>query len=158
MTPERWQQVDNLMQAALEQPAAARAAFLQQACAGDAELLREVESLLAFQSEDEFLEAPPAAVAAEMLEQGTAQLLLGRKLGRYELQRALGRGGMGAVYLALDTQLGRQVALKLLPRRFTSDAERVRRFRQEARAISALNHPNILTIHEIGEASLTDDG
>ncbi len=159
MTPERWQQVDDLLQAALEQPAAARAEFLQQACAGDTGLLKEVESLLSFQAaDDEFLAAPPAAIAAEMLEQGTAQLLLGRKLGRYELQSALGRGGMGAVYLAQDTQLGRQVALKLLPRRFTSDPERVRRFRQEARAISALNHPNILTIHEIGEASLTEMG
>jgi eukaryotic-like serine/threonine-protein kinase len=157
MTPERWQQVDNLLQAAMEQPAAARAAFLQAACASDTELLKEVESLLSYQdSGDEFLEAPPAAVAAELLEQGTAELLLGRKLGRYELQRTLGRGGMGAVYLALDLQLDRQVALKLLPRRFTSDAARVRRFRQEARAISALNHPNILTIHEIGEAVLPE--
>lgn len=147
------------MQAALERPAAARAAFLQQACAGDTGLLKEVESLLAFQAEDdEFLEAPPAVIAAELLEQGTAELLLGRKLGRYELHSALGRGGMGAVYLATDTQLGRQVALKLLPRRFLSDPERVRRFRQEARVISALNHPNILTIHEIGEASLAEDG
>ncbi len=78
--------------------------------------------------------------------------LAGQTIGQYELLRELGRGGMGAVYLAFDTRLGRQVALKLLSRRSTSDAERVRRFRQEARAISALNHPNILTIHEIGEA------
>lgn len=157
MTPERWQQIDNLIQAALEQPAAARSAFLRQACAGDSELLREVESLLAYQGDaDDFLEVPPAAVAAEFLEQGTAELLLGKKLGRYELQRALGRGGMGAVYLALDVQLGRQVALKLLPRRFTNNPERVRRFRQEARAISVLNHPNILTIHEIGEVTLAE--
>jgi eukaryotic-like serine/threonine-protein kinase len=159
MTPERWQQIESLMQAALEQPAAARSAFLQQACAGDAELLAEVEELLAaYQVEDQFLETPPAEVAAKIVEQGTAELLLGRKLDHYELQSVLGRGGMGTVYLALDVHLGRQVALKLLPRRYTSEAERVRRFRQEARAISALNHPNILTIYEIGEAALAEGG
>ena len=159
MTPERWRQIDDLLQAALEQPAAERAAYLQRACAGDDALRQEVESLLGFeQDESDFLEAPPAAVAAELLDKGTSELLIGRTLGRYELQRALGRGGMGTVYLAQDTQLGRLVALKLLPRRFASDAERVRRFRQEARAVSTLNHPNILTIHEIGEAALAERG
>ena len=83
--------------------------------------------------------------------------LVGQTIGQYELLRELGRGGMGTVYLALDTKLGRQVALKLLTRQFSDDAARVRRFRQEARAISTLNHPNILTIHEIGETQ-TDAG
>ncbi len=82
--------------------------------------------------------------------------LAGQTICQYELLRELGRGGMGAVYLAYDPRLGRQVALKLLSRRSTSDAERVRRFRQEARAISTLNHPNILTIHEIGEAQTAE--
>ena len=156
MTPERWQQIDHLLQAALERPAEARTAFLQQACAGDTALLHEVESLLCFEpDDDDFLRRPPAAVAAEMIQQaGTAELVIGRRLGRYELLRMLGRGGMGTVFLAYDTELERQVALKLLPRRFTREPERVRRFRQEARAISALNHPNILTLHEIGQTKL----
>ncbi len=152
MTPDRWQQIKDLLHAATEHDPAERAAWLATQCADDAALLQEVEALLGFESQNEgFLESPPAAVAAKALENSTAELLSGHKLGRYELQGVLGRGGMGTVYRAQDTQLDRQVALKLLPRRFTLDEERVRRFRQEARAISALNHPNILTIHEIGE-------
>src|SRR5262249_17492116 len=77
--------------------------------------------------------------------------LIGRRIGVYQLSRELGRGGMGEVYLAHDARLGRNVALKLLPSRFTQDAERVRRFQREARAASALNHPNILTIFDIGQ-------
>ena len=157
MTPERRQQVDHLFQSVLAKPAAERLAFMQQACADDEDLLRELTAQLAAQTHTPNLEEMPTApLTAEVLEQSTGELLRGRRLGRYELQRALGQGGMGAVFQALDTQLGRPVALKILPRRFTSDAERVRRFRQEARAISALNHPNILTIHEIGEAQLAE--
>ncbi len=152
MTPDRWQQIKDLLHAATERDPAARAAWLAAQCGDDVALLQEVEALLGFEPQnDGFLESPPAAVAAKALENRTAELLSGHKLGRYELQSVLGRGGMGTVYRAQDTQLGRQVALKLLPRRFTLDEERVRRFHQEARAISALNHPNILTIHEIGE-------
>src|SRR5438552_11693004 len=79
----------------------------------------------------------------------------GTRLDRYEIISPLGAGGMGEVYLALDTRLDRRVALKLLPVQFTQDADRVRRFVQEAKAASALNHPNIITIHEIGEAQGT---
>src|SRR5262252_4884539 len=80
-----------------------------------------------------------------------AEPLIGRRVGVYELVRELGRGGMGEVYLAHDSRLGRHVALKMLPSRFTADVERVRRFQREARAASALNHPNIVTIFDIGQ-------
>ncbi len=156
MTSERWQQIETLMQEALEQPTAERPAFVRLACADDAALLDEVEALLAsYQVEDGFLEAPPAEVAAAIVAANPAEFSPGHKLDRYELQRVLGRGGMGTVYLAQDTQLGRQVALKLLPPAAVADTGNLRRFRQEARAVSALNHPNILTLHEIGEADET---
>ena len=159
MTSERWQKVDELLQAALERAPAERAAWLAEACAGDVELQHEVASLLEFHqsTSDSFLEKPPAAVAAALVEEWvTTELRPGQALGDYELLRPLGHGGMGRVYLVRDKQLGRQVALKLLPRRFTSDRERVRRFRQEARAIAALSHPNILTLHEIGQLKVGD--
>ena len=153
MTPERWRQVDQLLQDALDRGPAERAAFLAKACSGDDELRREVESLIGFHERAEsFIETPPAEVAADWL--ALKELRAGQTIGHYQLIRQIGRGGMGEVYLALDARLERQVALKLLPPRFTEDAERVQRFRQEARAVSALNHPNIITIHEIGEASI----
>src|SRR5262245_49887086 len=153
MTPERWKQVDQLMQDALDRGPAERAAFLAEACSGDDELRREVESLIGFHERAEnFIETPPAEVAADWL--AVKELRPGQTIGHYRLIRQIGRGGMGEVYLALDPRLERRVALKLLPPRFTEDVERVRRFRQEARAVSALNHPNIITIHEIGEASI----
>jgi eukaryotic-like serine/threonine-protein kinase len=152
MTPERWQQVERLWQAALERPHAERAAFLAQACDGDAALRGEVESLLGFQQQvGDFLEAPPAELAAELLAT-PRDSWLGRTFSHYQIERQLGQGGMGVVYLARDLQLGRPVALKLLQPRFTQDPERVRRFQQEARAASSLNHPNILTIYEVGQA------
>src|SRR5262245_20170433 len=153
MTPERWKQVDQLMQDALDRGPAERAAFLAEACGADDELRREVESLIGFHERaGSFIETPPAEIAADWL--AVKELRAGQMIGHYELIGRIGRGGMGEVYLALDARLERQVALKLLPPRFTEDAERVRRFRQEARAVSALNHPNIITIHEIGEAAM----
>jgi serine/threonine-protein kinase len=154
MTPERWQQVDQLFHSALEHEPEERAAFLDEACGGDAELRREVESLLAADAATEnTTKALPAQVAAEMLADNHAPEVIGRQLSHYRLLSPLGKGGMGEVFLAQDISLNRQVALKLLPRQFTADAERVHRFEREARAASALNHPNILTIHEIGQAS-----
>jgi class 3 adenylate cyclase len=156
MTPERWQRIKELFRAALEREPGARAAFLDAECAGDAEAREEVESLVAAHERDgEFIDEPAARMAAGLLAEGHGGLEAGRRVGSYEIVSTLGEGGMGKVYLARDTRLGRNVALKLLPASFTCDAERVRRFEREARAASSLNHPNILTIHEIdsdGEA------
>ena len=153
MTPERYKQVGQLCYAALQLEEGQRAAFLDQACAGDEELRHEVESLLAHRKEAEsFIETYAFEVAAKALATAGANSLASKKIGRYEVLSLLGRGGMGEVYLARDARLGRKIALKLLPAEFTKDLGRVRRFEQEARAASALNHPNIVTIYEIGEA------
>ena len=152
MTPERWRQIEQLYHAALERAPAARASFLAGACAGDEALRREVESLLAAHSQaDTFIEIPPNDIAAAVFADDQAQGLIGRRLSHYRIHSSIGAGGMGEVYLAEDVLLGRKVALKLLPKEFTQDRERVRRFQQEARAASSLNHPNILTIFEIGQ-------
>ena len=153
MTPERWQQVDRLLEAALELEPGQWAAFLRENCAGDEGLRLEVESLLeAHARAEDFIEAPPARAAAELLEERRAEPLAEQQIGPYKVVAPLARGGMGEVYLAEDTRLGRKVALKLLPAFFVGDEERVRRFEQEARAASSLNHPNIVTIHEIGRS------
>ena len=152
MNAERWQQIDQLLQSALEQEPGQRSAFLTQACAGDEPLRWEVESLIASHEKvGTILEKPLSQVAAQLLIKGETRLAEGQRIGRYQVTALLGEGGMGEVYLVQDMVLGRQVALKLLPAQFTRDADRLRRFEQEARAASALNHPNIITIHEIGE-------
>jgi serine/threonine protein kinase len=155
MRPERWRQIDRLYQATLERDATERGAFLDEACVGDEELRREVESLLAAHEQakeaEDFLNQPALQIAAQALADDQARSLAPRKLGRYQILSLLGRGGMGEVYLAEDPRLGRKLALKLLPQEFTLDRERVQRFKQEARAASALNHPNIITIFEIDQ-------
>ncbi len=152
MTPERWQQVEELYHAALERDEAEHGAFLDDACADDDVLRREVDSLIAaYKTAGSFIETPPKDVIARMFAHEREQPMIGRTLGHYELRALLGAGGMGEVYLAHDAQLGRKVALKLLPREFTRDRERVQRFKQEARAVSSLNHPNIVTVFEIGQ-------
>jgi serine/threonine protein kinase len=156
MTPERYQQIGEIYHSALELGPKQRVAFLAQACAGDEELLREVESLIASNEQaGEFIHARALEVAAELLATDHVDLLPGKSLGPYTILELLGSGGMGDVYLAQDSRLGRRVALKLLPDHFVTSEERLRRFRQEARAASALNHPNIITIHEIGETGTT---
>ncbi|MCG3159883.1 MAG: Serine/threonine-protein kinase PknD [Acidobacteria bacterium] len=157
MTPERWKQIDQLLQEALEREPAERVAYLAEACGGDDELRREVVSLLGFHERAEnFIETPPTDVAADWL--NAKESRAGQTIGHYELIRRIGRGGMGEVYLARDARLGRQIALKLLQSSLTQDAARVRRFRQEARAASSLNHPNILTIYEVGQEDSTTGG
>ncbi|HEX4950995.1 MAG TPA: protein kinase [Blastocatellia bacterium] len=151
MTPNQHQQIKDVFAAALEVPTSERAAFVAQACADDSEMRREVESLLAFEAQaDDFIEKPALAVAAELMAEDKAASLAGQQITHYQVSKLLGAGGMGEVYLAEDSTLGRKVALKLLPAQFTADDERVRRFEREAKAASALNHPNIITIHEIG--------
>jgi serine/threonine-protein kinase len=155
MTPERWREIDQILEAALELALHERAAFVERAAGGDHELRLQLTSLLAAadQTED-FLEKLPAdAAAIETLLPGHVALETGQTLAHYEIVGALGAGGMGEVYLARDSRLGRRVALKLLPMDFTRAPERLRRFELEARAASALNHPNILTIHDIGQSA-----
>ncbi|CAN5706570.1 hypothetical protein BH20ACI3_BH20ACI3_03100 [soil metagenome] len=147
MTSEQWQRVKELFEAALERGPAERAVFLAQACADQA-IRQEVESLLAaHEGDSSFMNTP----AANLLVGDKPLLAAGERFGPYEEIAPLGEGGMGQVYVAVDTRLGRKVALKLLPSSYTDDADRVRRFEQEARAASALNHPNIITIYEIGQ-------
>src|SRR5439155_3692567 len=131
-----------------------RAAFLTDACAGDDSLLEELQALIdSHEQSQDFIETPAGDLAAALLAGSEPGLKKGQKIGPYRVLSLIGEGGMGQVYLARDVRLGRRVALKLLPTEFTLDAERVRRFEQEARAASALNHPNIVTIHEIGRAN-----
>jgi serine/threonine-protein kinase len=152
MTPEQWHQINDLYHASLERGPAERHVFLAHACGEDKVLQREVESLVAAHEEDQdFIEQPVFDAVARLLTTDKPELAAGRQISHYEILAVLGSGGMGEVYLAQDTKLGRQVALKLLPYRFTAEGDRVRRFQQEARSASALNQPNILTIHEIGE-------
>src|SRR4030095_5221630 len=150
MTPERWQKITALLESALEREPLQRSDFLDQACAGDSSLRREVEVLLvAHEQAGSFIESPAVEVMAGSLTNNDS--VLGRSFGPYQIISRLGSGGMGEIYLAEDTRLGRKVALKALPSHFTTDEERVRRFQQEARAVSALSHPNIITIYEIGQ-------
>lgn len=144
--------IEEIYHAALEKSPAEREAFLAQICGGDEDLRREVESLLEFDEQAaDFIETPPEDIAAALFSKGANQDIIGKTLNHYHILSVLGAGGMGEVYLAEDTRLGRKTAVKLLPPQFASDAERKKRFEQEARAVSALNHPNILTIYGIEE-------
>ena len=152
MKADEWQRTNDLFHASLEREPGARAAFLAQACAGDEGLRREVESLLASHDpSDKFIESLAPGLAAGLLAESQARLVVGQSVGHYKVVALLGAGGMGEVYLAQDTRLHRRVALKLLPASFSQDQDQVSRFQREAHVVSALNHPNIITIYEIGE-------
>ena len=152
MVPDHWQRVNELFLAVIEQDPAARAAFLDQECAGNAELRAEVESLVAaYEQAGTFLEAPAYEVDAERPDADPGDALVGRRLGQYVVIRMLGRGGMGVVYLADDTRLGRQVAIKALAPEFSQHDKRRERLRLEARAAAALSHPGIATVYALEE-------
>src|SRR5882724_1075560 len=152
MTPARLQTIEEIFHAALDQEPDRVGAFLDAACEGDDVLRRNVEALLSsHQRADAFIETPVAGIATRIIENGQADLLVDQTIGHYKISKRIGAGGMGEVYLAADITAGRKAALKLLPMRFTGDPQRLRRFQQEARALVGLNHPNILTVYEIGE-------
>src|SRR5438876_1715052 len=152
MTPAQLQTVEEIFHAALEQDSNNVARFLETACEGDELLRRKVEALLASrQRVGSFIETSSVGIATKIIEKEQADSVVGQTIGHYKISRRIGTGGMGEVYLATDITAGRKAALKLLPARFTGDAERLKRFQQEARAVVALNHPNILTVYEIGE-------
>ena len=149
---ERWREVEQLCAAALEIDADARAAFLDAQCGDDMALRREVDSLLAYSAaESGFLERPALMDAAQRLADHPGSSLVGRQIGGYQILSLLGAGGMGEVYLARDLKLGREAALKVLARFLTGDPGYLRRFEEEARLASFLNHPNIVTVYGVGE-------
>lgn len=153
MTPERWQHVKEIFNSAINYRPEERGVFISEACSGDEDLRSEVESLIAsHERSGSFIDEPAFHNAATLLADDISELKPGQSVGSYEVLSFISRGGMGEVYLAEDKRLGRKVALKLLPTSFTTDDDRLRRFEQEARAASALNHPNIITIFEIREA------
>jgi len=156
MTRERWQKVKEIFDAALRIEPAQRSPFLSRACGSDDDLRQEVESLIAsHEKTGTFIDSPAYQAAAELIVDEKSEFKSGDAIGSYEILSFISRGGMGEVYLAQDTKLGRKVALKLLPTSITKDVSRLQRFEQEARAASALNNPNIITIYEISEADST---
>jgi serine/threonine protein kinase/cytochrome c-type biogenesis protein CcmH/NrfG len=154
---ERWQQVERLYHSALAKHPGERSGFLVEVCAGDEELRREVESLLAYEDRAEtFIESPALDIAARMMaDEQSRTVSVGESFNQYRIVSQLGAGGMGEVYLADDTRLRRRVALKFLPVALTKDKRHLHRFEVEARAIAAMSHPNACTIHEVIE---TEDG
>ena len=153
MKSDRWSDVERLYHSASARPAGERAAFLAEACAGDEALRREVESLLAEPaSASAFLDGDAAAVAAQLVSNVGASVLTGRRISVYQVQACIGAGGMGEVYRARDTKLQRDVAIKILPRIFTSDPDRLARFEREARVLASLNHSHIGAIYGVEES------
>src|SRR2546430_11052517 len=153
MKPERWHEVDKILQSVLERDAAEREAYLLEVCAGDEQLRREVLTVLASHKQAGSFMASPALQGSDDIFEDEPKLKQGDTIGLYRITKPIGRGGMGEVYLAEHTTLSREVALKILPEHFLDDAQRVQRFRQEARAVLALNHPNVGTVYDIGEAA-----
>jgi serine/threonine protein kinase len=150
VSSDRWEEINRLYNAAVEVDEKERTVFLENACGHDADLRREVESLLAYdQQAEQFLDRPALEVTAEKLA-GEPPSLVGRKLGPYQILGVLGAGGMGEVYRARDTRLNRTVAIKVLPKHLSERAELRQRFEREARAIASLDHPHICALYDIG--------
>jgi serine/threonine protein kinase len=144
---EKWEQVKEIFDAALQRAPLERERFLVENCGGDEELRREVQSLLSsFDGANSFLQKPAVGEIADVIKSIDKKLEGGKRFGHYQILKLLGAGGMGEVYLAEDTKLDRRVAVKFLNEEFSRDADKLNRFIQEAKAASALNHPNILTV------------
>ncbi len=157
MNSERWQKVKVLYSKAISLEPDQREQFLSDACGNDLELKREIEILIESSDDAEsFINSPAAEYFAGLIVEKDVRLETGEQVAHYEIISNIGEGGMGEVYLAHDTRLNRKVAIKLLAAHITEDEDRVRRFRQEAFATSALNHPNIITIYEIGQRQNRD--
>src|SRR5262245_676350 len=152
MKADRWQQINDIFQSATERAPEERVSFLDEACGGDEGLYREVKSLIAhYERTENFIESPAFELAPELLTNDDRPgALVGESIGHYRIESLIGVGGMGEVYLARDELLGRKIALKFLPESLTANDAQLSRLEHEARTASALNHPNILTVHEIG--------
>ena len=151
MEPGRWGRITDIYHATIARPPEERASFLGEECHGDESLRKQVEAMVkSHERSGDFIESPAFAVAPELLIDEPTGDLIGQSIGHYRIESLLGVGGMGEVYLARDERLGRKVALKFLPEHLTAEATQLSRFKSEARTASALNHPNILTVHEIG--------
>lgn len=151
MTPQRWQKLQDIYEAALQQSAEARPGFLKQACAGESELVPEIERLLLAHEAGSFLKRREIELAAHGSDNQVTLLKPGQRLGSYEILSLIGSGGMGLVWRARDPALNREVAIKTLPSLDSHDPERLRRFKQEAQAAGQLNHPNVLAVYAVGE-------
>jgi serine/threonine protein kinase/N-acetylneuraminic acid mutarotase len=152
INPDRWRHLDEIFHAAVDQLPAQRSQFIDTACLDDPTLRTQIEALLTADASGwDFLEEPAVELAAPFVSEDQPQFTTGQQIGEYTILELIGRGGMGEVYLAKDPVLNRRVAIKLLPSDYTRDENRLRRFQKEAQAASALNHPNILTIYQLGD-------
>jgi len=156
MTPQRWSRIKEIFDAASERPESHRVAFLDAACEGDAELRAQVVTLLAERDKDSPAGLLLGSSSSSLTGSTLTVITAGSQLGRYRIEGALGSGGMGEVFRGQDTLLHRTVAIKVLSRDKFADEQRRRRFLQEARAASALNHPNIVTLYDIASEADTD--
>jgi serine/threonine protein kinase len=151
MNPDRWRQVDLLLEEAIEIPPEHRSAFLDRACSADPGLRRDIDALLqAHQKSDSFLNETAMEMRAKQIAVDQPASLIGRRLDHYQVLALIGAGGMGEVYRAQDVRLDREVAIKVLPEHLAQDPVALARFEREAKAVAALSHPNILAIHDVG--------
>src|SRR5262245_10103789 len=151
MDPERWKQVNELLDAAFDLPPENRSTFLDQACVGNEDLRKQLEGLLASDERaSNFIEIPVLQAIPELLPKPQAGLTEGQSIGPYKILSQVGKGGMGEVYAAQDTRLKRKVAIKVLPAHLSESAEMRIRFEREARSVSSLSHPNICSVYDVG--------